>query len=486
MFGAAIASRLPLALGAATPVYPFEEVPSSKSGITWVHRSGASAEKYLPETMGAGCAFFDYDNDGWMDIYLVNSGPCDFYDPGQATAQRALPQQPRRHFHRRDRESRSRRRRATARALPSATTTATDSPISTLPAIGAQHPVSQQRRRHLHRCHRESRRVRARLDHQRRVVRLRQRRPPRSVRLPLRRFRQSQAPSLHDSRRQTRRASALLHPEDLTSSHTSWLFHNNGDGTFTDVSQTTGIAEHRGKAPGRGRHRHQQRRPDGSVCHQRHRAQIFSSSIAATASSRRSASPAGVAYSADGRPRSGMGVDSADYDQRWLDGPLRHQHRPRNVFALSQQYATRLSTTTLHHNGIGRATQLHERLGPQVLRLRQRRQRGSCSSPTAIPTIMVEARSNRVSHREPLLLFHNDGQRIQERQRPGGPAFAPHGAARPGAGRLRQRRRRGCADLTTTTSPVAAATTRWPRNHWLGVRLVGKKANIDAIGARVT
>ena len=31
--------------------------------------------------MGAGCAFIDYDNDGWMDIYLVNSGRCDFYEP---------------------------------------------------------------------------------------------------------------------------------------------------------------------------------------------------------------------------------------------------------------------------------------------------------------------------------------------------------------------------------------------------------------------
>ena len=36
---------------------------------------------FLPETTGAGCAFLDYDNDGWMDIYLVNSGKCDFYDP---------------------------------------------------------------------------------------------------------------------------------------------------------------------------------------------------------------------------------------------------------------------------------------------------------------------------------------------------------------------------------------------------------------------
>src|SRR6516225_5235715 len=61
--------------------YPFEEVPPSISGITWKHTAGHSQQKYLPETTGAGCAFFDYDNDGWMDIYLVNSGKCDFYDP---------------------------------------------------------------------------------------------------------------------------------------------------------------------------------------------------------------------------------------------------------------------------------------------------------------------------------------------------------------------------------------------------------------------
>src|SRR5205085_216050 len=40
-----------------------------------------SPSKYLPESTGAGCAFLDYDNDGWMDIYLVNSGPCDFFKP---------------------------------------------------------------------------------------------------------------------------------------------------------------------------------------------------------------------------------------------------------------------------------------------------------------------------------------------------------------------------------------------------------------------
>src|SRR5215475_14767401 len=55
----------------------FEEVPASASGIHWKHVAGLSREMYMPETAGAGCAFVDYDNDGWMDIYLVNSGPCD-------------------------------------------------------------------------------------------------------------------------------------------------------------------------------------------------------------------------------------------------------------------------------------------------------------------------------------------------------------------------------------------------------------------------
>src|SRR5256885_262412 len=45
--------------------FPFEEILPEKSGIRWVHSNGKSPEKYLPETSGAGCAFLDYDNDGW-------------------------------------------------------------------------------------------------------------------------------------------------------------------------------------------------------------------------------------------------------------------------------------------------------------------------------------------------------------------------------------------------------------------------------------
>jgi hypothetical protein len=45
---------------------------TAQSGIHFVHNAGRSGRKYLPETLGAGCAFFDADGDGWPDILLIN------------------------------------------------------------------------------------------------------------------------------------------------------------------------------------------------------------------------------------------------------------------------------------------------------------------------------------------------------------------------------------------------------------------------------
>jgi hypothetical protein len=46
---------------------------TQQAGIRFKHNSGAFGKKYLPETLGPGCAFLDYDADGWQDILLVNS-----------------------------------------------------------------------------------------------------------------------------------------------------------------------------------------------------------------------------------------------------------------------------------------------------------------------------------------------------------------------------------------------------------------------------
>jgi enediyne biosynthesis protein E4 len=67
-----MAGAAPAGLRAAGPGFRFVDVTGA-AGIPFEHNSGAYGGKLLPETLGSGCAFLDYDADGWQDILLVNS-----------------------------------------------------------------------------------------------------------------------------------------------------------------------------------------------------------------------------------------------------------------------------------------------------------------------------------------------------------------------------------------------------------------------------
>jgi enediyne biosynthesis protein E4 len=74
MVGAGLASSMltPEIVGTSvTPTFQFVDV-TSNAGIQFHHNSGAYGGKLLPETLGSGCAFLDYDQDGWQDILLIN------------------------------------------------------------------------------------------------------------------------------------------------------------------------------------------------------------------------------------------------------------------------------------------------------------------------------------------------------------------------------------------------------------------------------
>ena len=122
-----IASRLvPLA---DTPLPQFVDI-TQQAGITFHHTNGASGDKHLVETMGSGGLFFDYDRDGWIDIFLVDGGSL----ADAAVARRA---QHRLYRNRGDgtfedvTDRSGIRHRDTAWAPAPATTTATGVPIST-------------------------------------------------------------------------------------------------------------------------------------------------------------------------------------------------------------------------------------------------------------------------------------------------------------------------------------------------------------------
>jgi hypothetical protein len=65
---------------APVPKIPFVDV-TEKAGIRFRHVNGACEKKLLPETMGPGCAFLDYDGDGHPDLLLVNSCPWPGFEP---------------------------------------------------------------------------------------------------------------------------------------------------------------------------------------------------------------------------------------------------------------------------------------------------------------------------------------------------------------------------------------------------------------------
>ena len=74
MGAAPAAKKKPLSSAASPNVLPgihFADVTQA-AGVRFVHNNGAFGKKYLPETLGPGCAFIDYDNDGYPDILLVN------------------------------------------------------------------------------------------------------------------------------------------------------------------------------------------------------------------------------------------------------------------------------------------------------------------------------------------------------------------------------------------------------------------------------
>jgi enediyne biosynthesis protein E4 len=72
-----------LALTAQAQIH-FRDI-TSQAGIHFTHNNGAFGKKWLPETMGPGCAFIDYDNDGYPDIILINGEDFAGHPHGGAT-----------------------------------------------------------------------------------------------------------------------------------------------------------------------------------------------------------------------------------------------------------------------------------------------------------------------------------------------------------------------------------------------------------------
>jgi len=462
----------------AQPDYPFEEVPASASGITWVHAAGKSAEKYLPETTGAGCAFLDYDNDGWMDIYLVNSGKCDFYDPNPPL---------RNALYRNNRDGTF--TDITAKAGVAGGGYGQGVAVGDYNGDGFPDLyVTQYGRSILYRNNGDgtftdvteaagvaapgwsSSAVWFDYDNDARLD------------LFICQFVEfSKAKNLPCVSYNNRPGYCVPR---LYKSTASWLFHNNGDGTFSDVTKSSGIADHLGKAWGVvAADLNNDGRLDLFVSNDTTQNFLFMNRGAGRFEE--IGALAGVAFSEAGRARSGMGVDAADVNQDgWMDVFVANiDHEKYSLYENNHDETFDDEATPM---GVAGPTRLMSGWG---LKFFDYDNDGDLDLFLANgnPDDLIQTIAKDVTYREPLLLFHGEGKNLRNVSAESGPLFSRELSARGLA--VGDFDNDGAVDVLIAINdgaPLLLRNRAARGRHWLGLRLVGTKSNRDAVGARVT
>ena len=460
-------------------IYPFEEIPPASSGIRWVHTAGKSAARYLPETTGPGCAFLDYDNDGWMDIYLVNSGKCDFYD---------LSPPLRNALYRNNRDGTF--SDVTEKARVAGGGYGQGVAVGDYDSDGFPDLYVTQYGRSI-------------LYHNNGDGTFTDVTEKAGVAAPG----WSSSAVWFDYDNDGRLDLFVCQFVEFSKSRNkscgpgeegkhgyciprlyqpmpSWLFHNNGDGTFTDVSKASGIANYPGKAWGVvAADVNNDGRLDLFVGNDTVPNFLFMNR--GNGRFEETATYAGVAYSGDGRARSGMGVDSADFNQDgWMD--LFVANIDREMFAIYQNNHDETFDDQAGPTGIGAATRLMSGWG---LKFFDYDNDGNLDLFLANgnPDDLIENLHSQVKYQEPLMLFHNTGKSFQNVSAQSGPVFAKPLSARGMA--IGDFNNDGGVDVLVSVNdaaPVLLRNNAGNQNHWLGVKLVGKKSNPDAVGARIT
>jgi enediyne biosynthesis protein E4 len=456
----------------------FESVPASKSRISWRHVNGRSPEYYLPETTGAGCAFLDYDNDGWMDIYLVNSGKCDFYDP-QPALRNAL--------YRNNRDGTF--TDVTEAAGLSGGGYGMGAAVGDYDGDGLPDLyVTQYGRSILY--HNKGNGTFTDVTEKAGVA------APgwgssavwfdydNDGRLDLFvcrfvDFDKSKNQFCGDKATGQR---YYCIPKVYPPAR-SWLFHNNGDGTFRDVSQESGIAKVLGKAWGVvATDINNDGWMDLFVANDTFPNFLF---LNRKGKFEDVGLEAGVAYSQDGRARSGMGVDSADFDQDGFQD-LFVSNVDQEMYSIYRNNHDQTFDDLTGPMGIGRITRLMSGWGVKFFDY-DNDGNTDLFVVNGHPDDKIEQHSSHVTYKEPLLLFHNTGKQFENVSASAGPAFSQNLAGRGLA--IGDFDNDGAIDAVVTVNggaPLLLKNTAATGNHWLGLRLIGRKANPDAIGARIS
>jgi enediyne biosynthesis protein E4 len=462
----------------------FTEIPPSASGIQWVHDNALSPEHYLPETLGPGCAFLDFDNDGWMDIYLVNSGPCDFWKPSKPI---------RNALYKNNRDGTF--TDVTEKAGVCGGTFGMGVAVGDFDNDGwpdllvtAYGKCTLYKNKH---------------DGTFADV---------TEKSGLATPGWTTSAVWFDYDNDGRLDLFLCSFVDYSGQHkfecgdnklgkhyyciprvfkgtASYLYHNNGDGTFTDVTKGTDIAKSLGKGLGVvATDINNDGRMDLFVANDTVQNYLYVNrgpSPNGTWKWEEIALQAEVAFSENGQPRSGMGVDAADLNNDgWQD--LFVANVDQEMFSVYQNNKDETFRDVAHAHGVATATRLLSGWGLKYFDFNND---GSVDLFLANghPDDMIDNYSLQVKYKEPLLLFQGgENGKLRNISSLAGPAFQKAYAARGLA--VGDYDNDGAVDVLVANNggaPVLLKNNAAKNNNWLGIKLEGVTCNRDAIGAKM-
>lgn len=467
----------------------FEELLPSKTGITWVHDNAMSPSRYMPESIPPGCAFIDFDNDGWMDLFFVNTGPAPFHQPAQPV-RNAL------YKNNRDGTFTDVTEKAGLLggffgmgvaaadfdsdgwtdllvtgygrvALYKNNRDGTFTDVTAKAGLGpdrvtAQWPTSA---------------VWFDYDNDGRLD------------LFLSNYLQFElTPGKYATCGDNKLGRNYYCVPRVFKPTQCLLFHNNGDGTFTPASAGTGIAQ----SPAKGL---------GAVATDINNDGWLDLFVACDTAPNlllinRGPGPDGkwkweesglasqVAYSENGQARSGMGVDSGDFDNDgWED--LFVTNIDQEMYSLYRNNHDETFQDVAHRLGVAQATRLLSGWG---LKFFDYDNDGDLDLVlgNAHPDDMIEQYSQQIKYKMPLLLFHQENGKLINVSSQGGTAFQRPLSTRGLA--IGDFNNDGFPDALIACNgdaPLLLRNTAASGHHWLGLRLIGTTCNREAIGTRV-
>lgn len=468
---------------AATPGR-FVEI-TKKSGVNFQYRSSHTSKKYLIETMGAGVALFDYDNDGRLDIFLINGTPLE--DP---TPKGTLPKKPgpaywNRLYHQKaDGTFEDVTEKAGLRGEGYGMGVAVgdydndgfeDLYVTAYGGNKLYHNNGDETftdvtdQAGVKGSGWSSSAAWVDLDNDGKLD------------LVVLRYLDWDFDDIRCGEH-TENGRAYCHP-DMFKAIAPLVYHNNGDGTFTEVANQLGLAK-AGKGLGIAIGDYDR---DGHIdlfvandsmleflYHNKGDGTFEEVGLAA-----------GVAVDGDGRTFAGMGVDLADYNNDgWPDLVVTDLANQR--YALYQNNGDGSFTYSSQIHGIGRMTMTHSGWGIRFFDYDNDGWKDLLiAQGHDLDTIEINFPNLR--YREPMLLAHNTGKGFADVTKASGGAFDEPWVARGLAIGDLDNDGRVDAVVTTNDGPVHILHNETPtQNHWLLLKLVGHKSNRDAIAANVS